>query len=136
MIPRDLDALKRKYEAWPTDDLLRIVHGHQEYRPEAIAIAQQILAVRGVARGDPADENVVEQLQAEKVVQEELADRPLSLILRLVCVVFCGIPGIAIAAYYDSQGYSRRAKEAWKWVVIGWVTWLAMSFVCFLARSA
>jgi hypothetical protein len=136
MTARDLDALKRQYEGWATDDLLRVVHAPDDYRPEAIAIAREILAIRNVTPEGPAAEPVVAQLQADKVLQQQLADQPLSIAVRLVCVVFCGIPGIAIAAYNESQGYTRRAKEAWKWVFIGWLTWLSLGIVCFLSRGA
>ena len=135
MTARDFDALKHQYEGWATDDLLRVVHAPDEYRPEAIAIAREILAIRNVALESPAAEQVVAQLQAAKVLQQQLAGQPLSTTLRLVCVVFCGIPGIAIAAHNDSQGYTRRAKDAWKWVFIGWVTWLALGIVCFASRT-
>jgi hypothetical protein len=131
---RELDELKRQYEGWSTDDLIRVVHTPQDYRPEAIEIARHILAVRNVAPQSAAEEMVVAQLQTEKLLQQQLADQPLNIGLRLVCVLFCGFPGIAIAAYNESQGHTLRAKEAWRWVVIGWITWMALSFACFLSR--
>ena len=131
---RELDDLRRRYEGWSTEDLLRVIHAPGDYRPEALEIAREVLAVRNVPLDGPAVEMVVAELERERAVAQELADQPLGKGLRVICFLFCGIPGIAIAAYQISKGHTRRAQEAWTWIGFGWLTRVVVSLLFYLLR--
>ena len=39
----------------------------------------------------------------------------------VLCFFFCGVPGILFASYQSMKGRTRRAREAWWSVVLGWL---------------
>jgi len=108
---RSLDELRNQHRDWSTEDLLRIVVESQDYRPEAVQVVREILVTR-----DPAElETFTEVVMAEQRQGEALAAELLSPFLRAICFVFCGIPGIVIAAYQESQRAPRLSSTTTRW---------------------
>ena len=118
---RDLNELREQYAHWATEDLLRVIHSPRDYRPQAVQAAQEILAQREPSDLTALTTAVVEELDQERQIKDKLSEEPLSTFGRVLCFVFCGIPGIVFAAYQEAKGRSRRAGEAWKWVGYGWL---------------
>jgi len=67
----EVDALRRRYEGWPTEDLLRVVHAVGDFRPEAVQVAREILAARNV----PVDGATAEVVIAEVAEESAAAKR-------------------------------------------------------------
>jgi hypothetical protein len=123
---RDLADLRQRYSNWSTEDLLRVLGASQDYRPEAIQIAREILATRDQSQVAELTPAVAADVQREGDVRQQQAEAPLGVGLKITCFLFCGIPGIAFAAYQESAGRSRRAREAWKWILMAWGFWLTV----------
>ena len=119
---REIEDLRKRYLAWSTPDLLRVVTAAQDYRPEAVQIAREILATRDQTEVGALTETVQTELQHKREAEQQGADEPLNPGLKVMCFVFCGIPGILFASYQHNKGRTKRAREAWKWVLIGWGT--------------
>jgi len=127
----DLEQLRRQYRDWPTEDLLRLVAERESYRPEAVHVVREILAAR-----DPAEVAVhTDVVATEQRLQEAVATEPLSWGLRVACLVFCGIPGIAVAVLQESQRKKQAARDAWRWFGYGVATWFALGFLRILLLS-
>ncbi len=125
MSDRDLEELRDQYRDWPTEDLLQVVAESDSYRPEAVRVVREILATR-----DPAEvAALTEVVAAEQHHKEVVASEPLSWGLKVACLVFCGLPGIAIAVIQESGGKTRRARDAWRWVGYGVVTWFMIGLL-------
>ena len=129
---QDLEELRRRYETWSSEELLRVAHATGDYRPEAVHIAREILAAREVPLDGTVAQEVITTIENERTTADDAAAVPLDLVLRGICFVFCGIAGIAIAVYQGSKGHSRRASDAWTWVGFGW---LARVVLFVLVRS-
>ena len=126
------DELRRRYESWSTEDLFRVIHTPGDYRPEAVQIARDVLAIRNVPLEGSAVEGLVAELQSERAAAQESAVEPLGNGLRAICFLFCGIPGIAIAAYEMSKGHTRRAHDAWTWLAYRWLTRVLVFLILYL----
>jgi hypothetical protein len=66
------DELRRRYEGWPTEDLLQVLGASHNYRPEAVQMAREVLATRDQAEiraliepdEEPSEEQVVQAICA------------------------------------------------------------------------
>lgn len=124
---RDIQELRSQYANWSTEDLLRVLAASQDYRPGAVTVAREVLATRDPAEVTGLTEPVRAQLEDERAAQARAADDPLSPGLKVMCFLLCGIPGIAFAAYQEAQRRTRRAREAWRWVMFGWAARLVIA---------
>jgi len=121
----DLDRLRNQYRDWATADLVRIVADSESYRPDAVSVVREILAAR-----DPTEvAALTDEADAEQRHREATASEPLGWGSKAACLIFCGLPGIVIAVLHESQGKTQKARDAWRWVVYGWVTWITIGFL-------
>ena len=129
---RDVEDLRREYSVWSTEDLLRVLQTAQDYRPEAVQVAREVLGSRDPSMVSALTESVPVQVQAGEA-QQRAAEEPLTAGLKAMCFHLCGIPGIAFALYQDAKGRPERAGEAWQWIALGWgarmVLFLLVRFV-------
>ncbi len=127
---RELEELRIQYQGWSTHDLLRVVAASQDYRPAAVQVAREVLATRDQVEVGALTQSVRAELQDEGEEKQRLADEPLTPGLKAMCFILSGFPGIVFAAYQSSQGRTRRAREAWMWVLFGWVAGVGLFIVC------
>jgi hypothetical protein len=127
---RELEELRIRYQGLSIHDLLRVVAASQDYRPAAVQVAREILAARDEAEVGAIAQDVRVELQDEDEEKQRLADEPLTPGLKAMCFILSGFPGIVFAAYQTSQGRTRRAREAWMWVLFGWVGAVGLFIVC------
>ena len=124
----DADAARQRYAVEETDELVRIAYVQRDnYVPEAVAIAKEELARRGIASGQ--DEQVAVSVQAiekEDAVRRDIANQPLGIGYKIVCFIFADIVAIVIAVLHYQSGKRRAAREAWKWIGFGWIFRLAI----------
>ncbi len=125
---RELEELRIQYQGW--SDLLRVVAASQDYRPAAVQVAREVLATRDQVEVGALTQSVRAELQDEGEEKQRLADEPLTPGLKAMCFILSGFPGIVFAAYQSSQGRTRRAREAWMWVLFGWVAGVGLFIVC------
>ena len=132
---KELSELKERYRRAATEDLLRVIHSSQDYRPEAVELAREVLVTRDLSQEGITVDAVVSQLEEESAAKQQLAEEPLGVGLKIVCFLFCGLPGILFATYQGATGRSQRAREAWSWVGYGWLA-RAMLFLMLYFGSA
>ena len=130
----EVDALTARYREASTEVLLRIVCVEpEEYRREAVQVAREVLEGRSLSE-DEVDA-ILPELMADRTVREDLAAAALSPVLKAVCFVFCGLPGIMIASIVGIKRRVRSEKEAWTWVDYGWLFRVVL-FVTYLLVGA
>jgi hypothetical protein len=132
----DLQGLRERYAHLSTEELLRVIHAPQDYRQEAIQVAKGILAQRQPQDLDALTTAVIADLSQEQEVRHGLAEEPLGPLAKGLCFVFCGIPGIAFAAYQGSKGKARRSREAWTWVGFGWAARVGLGLLSLALSGA
>jgi hypothetical protein len=94
------------------------------------------LATRDLAQEGVNADAVTARLEEESNVKRQLAETPLSVRLKIVCFVFCGLPGLLVAAYQTvTYPGSLRAREAWSWVGYGWLARVGLFLVGYLANG-
>jgi len=118
-IHNDLNELTEKYRNSTTEELLRVVNSIEEYRPDVVELARQELANRGLEQ--KKINTIVREIEEESISKKQLAEVPLGIGLKIVCFIWCGLPGIIIAVYQRSHGRLRCSREAWSWVGYGWL---------------
>ena len=118
---RDLEELRAQYAHWPTEDLLRVVNAPQDYRQAAVQAAQEILAQREPGELAGLTTTVIGDLKEEQATKQRVAQESLGPTGKVLCFLFCGIPGIAFAAVQEAKGKSRRSHEAWICIGYGWM---------------
>lgn len=93
-------------------ELYDMLTHEQDYLPEALAAAKDELGKRNLAQEEVAElEATVQSQRAAEVVK---ADERLSWPLRILIFLLCGgILGAILAVYYDSKGYSAKARDCW-----------------------
>lgn len=123
------DELRRALEKKSTYDLIAVLHPRSDYLPAAVSMARTLLEERGVDLDGNDVEEALSELTADLDHAELEADAPLSVGLRIVCVVFAGMPAMVIAAYSLSKGRPRRGNEALQWMTIGIVAWLVLGIL-------
>ena len=117
----DLEKLQTRYESMESLDLLRISKSSdEEYLPEARDLAAKVLATRDLEAEGESEESLESELESESVRREAEQDLPLSVPLKVVCFVFCGLPGLLIAVYQGSKGRGQASRDAWRCVGFGW----------------
>lgn len=123
------EELRRRYEELPSEDLLAVLHPESGYTGLAVGVARSVLEERGVDPRGSAARKLNSELdrEFEDAAQEEY--EPLGVGVRIVCLIFCGIPAMVIAAVAYTNGHTRRGNEALQWMVIGWVTWTVFGFL-------
>ena len=122
--------LRVRYEALSTQDLLRMTEADPgDYRPEALQLARDILASRGVSqRGDEAIA-VLSTAKHERRLEKESASAPLGVGLKVLCFLLPGLPGILVAVVQRAHGRTRRAQEAWACVACGWAARIVLYLI-------
>jgi hypothetical protein len=118
--------LEDKYRHLESEELLRIVRSTEDYRPEAVALAREVLSTRDLKQEGIEIEAVVQELEKESASRAEQAQEPLGAGLKIVCFLFCGLPGILIAIVQGKRGRIRATNEAWFWVGCGWLSRIAI----------
>ncbi len=113
------DDLRRALDKKSTDELLAVLHPQSDYLPAAVLTARALLIERGVDLDADDVQRELAQVGADLDLAAREADEPLSVGLKIVCVVFAGFPAMVIAAYNFSKGRRRRGREALDWMVIG-----------------
>jgi len=109
-----------------------VVNAPQAYRQAAVQAAQEILA-----RRDPSDlstltTTVNADLHQEQETKQRIADEALGPAAKVLCFLFCGIPGIVFAVLQEAKGKSRRSHEAWMWIGYGWMARAGIVFLIFV----
>lgn len=117
------EELRTRFESLPTEDLIAALHPQAGYTELAIGIAREVLEERGVDLGSQEAKKLTDQLDREFTEAAEISDEPLGVVLRITCLIFCGIPALLIAAIAFAKGQTRRGTEALQWMLIGIVTW-------------
>ena len=77
-------------------------------------------------------------IQQKHAGEQQKADESLSWILRIVMFLLSatmciGALGLALLpSYYESKGYTKKARQCWTWFGWGLGIWLTLAVVCFL----
>jgi hypothetical protein len=124
-----VEELRKRFESLPSEDLIAAIHPHAGYTETAIGVARAVLEERGVDLKSPAARKLHDQLQREFKEAADQADEPLGVPTRIICLIFCGIPALLIAAVAFTKGHTRRGTEALQWMIIGIVTWTVFGFL-------
>ncbi len=133
MMDKDRAELRQRYKELDAKALVRIVYAEPgDYRPEAVAVASEELVRRGI-RAD-SDEQLQEYVRKAKRQRQEFEEQPLPVWLKVICFVFCGVPGIAIAIHQSTRRGERRGREAWAWVGYGWLCRVGIGAARLLGR--
>ena len=134
-----LEELKKRYSALETDELFAIVHNDShQYRPEAVRIAREELAGRGI----PQEGTVELRYNAERGRREGIADEgaPLSTGLMLFCLLssgmLLGMPALVVYAVLENRGRKRAAREALVCFGIGIGIWISLGLACGILYAA
>lgn len=128
MTPSSED-IRTRFESLPSEDLVSALHPQAGYTELAIGIAGEVLQERGVDLGSQAARTLTAELDREFTEAAEMADEPLGVVMRITCLIFCGIPALVIAAIAFAKGHTRRGTEALQWMVIGIITWTVFGFL-------
>ena len=110
-------TLLRRYEELSTSEL-RVIAGpsRSDYTPDAVAVAEYVLASRPDTAGAaavPASEQSASASDLERLLLDERQIRAISLLLWPV--------GLMIAMYQFSKGRRQRGRLALRWVGYAWV---------------
>lgn len=131
MSEQDSAELRQRYAQWSSSDLLVVLHPEEGYRPEAVAVAREILASRGVDPTSPDLQDVYEDLDRQHVADAKWKAAPLSPWLRALCALLPGLPAFIVAGINLANGRSTRATEALQFMLIGIIGYTVLGFVCF-----
>jgi hypothetical protein len=123
------EELRGRFESLPSEDLVAALHPKAGYTELAIGIAREVLEERGVNLRSQEARKLTAELDREFTEAAEVADEPLGVVMRITCLIFCGIPALLIAAIAFAKGHTRRGTEALQWMVIGIVTWTVFGFL-------
>jgi hypothetical protein len=119
----DIDAARERYQSEESDALIRIAYAKSdEFVPEAVTLAREILRERGVE--GPDNELVAitgAQVAKQDTERVERANTPLSWGYKVLCFIFADLFAILVALFHSANGWKRASREAWKWMGYGWV---------------
>ncbi len=113
---------KTRFEGKSSEELIRIAFfAGEEYREDAIELAREILANRGINSPDH-DEVVLERSVAlrEEARAPTKGKEPLSSSIKAVCLVL-PLVGVVIGSTKRLAGNKRASREAWVAAGIGFV---------------
>ncbi len=98
-----------------------------DYLPEALDAARKELGRRNLA----PERATVLQANAQSAVAREIgkADEPLEWSMRVLVFALGFCPAIFFGLYYQSKGYTRKAKEAWYCSIAGFLFVLFLGIV-------
>ena len=131
MSGHDSAELRQRYAQLSSEDLLTVLHPEEGYRQEAVDVAREILASRGVDPGGPAVYELYEDVDRQHRADAERKSARLNPWLRALCAILPGLPAIIVAGINLANGKDRRALEALQWMLIGAVGYTVLRFVCF-----
>jgi hypothetical protein len=117
----DID-FARTMSRYPDEEVIRIacLGDDDGYESEAITAAKAELAKRQISR-DAIDETLADQAhyEATKIPKVEIPMSPAGRIFYAIFAFFLFIPAIVVAILIESNGYKRKAREAWISISIG-----------------
>lgn len=119
------DNLHERLLKLSDEKLLKMLHYESDYRPEAIAVAKQILDHRDIAP-EKKEELLSEFIEKEKA-NFELASADLSRGEKLLYTI---IPFIGLVVWFqysradESEGYSAKKRQSGNCALLGWGIWL------------
>lgn len=123
------DELRQRFESLSSEDLIVAIHPHAGYTETAIGVARAVLEERGVDLKSAAVRKLHNQVQRDFKEAAEQADEPLGVPTRIICLIFCGLPALIIAAVAFAKGHTRRGSEALQWMGIGIITWTVLGIL-------
>jgi len=127
----ELEQLRKQYQVLSTWDLLRVLGASQDYRPEAVQAAREVLATRDKAELEALTPTVRGELDGEHEASRRQAGEPLTPGVKALCFVFL-IPGLIFAAHQSNQGHTQRARDALRWALYGLFANVVLIVVCHL----
>ncbi len=124
-ISDSLVELRKRYAVLETEELFAIAHtDSDQYRSAAVRVAREELARRKVSNEDAAE--FQQKAETKRIGRLDEEEKPLPAGLKLLCLVFAGMPALVTYAIMESKGRKRAAREAIVWFSAGFGLWLVL----------
>lgn len=105
-----------------------------EYQPEAVEAANAEIKKRGLSQG--RIDQAKKELKQKEEDERKKADTPLEPSAKILFLVFFwGVIPWIIASTYKNDGYLRKYKEAWRYILIGLGVYGALFVVLMIVVS-
>lgn len=122
------DVMKKKFDS----ELLEIVTKFQnDYQPEAVEAAKEEIKTRNLSQAqiDQAEN----ELKEKEIVGKDKENEPLEIGQRILFFIFFwGIIPWILASTFKNKGYTKKYKDAWRFMKYGFLTYIGIIVVMFL----
>ena len=112
-------------------ELIKIVNEQRnDYQPEAVTAAEEELTKRNLSQTQLS--TAKQELEQKKQFDENRANEPLAMGLKILTAFFPGLIMIIFSGGYKADGYDRKAKELVRWTFYGFGFYIALIILIML----